>query len=233
MDSKHIERNQVVDRYLMGQLNSEGVAAFEERLLWDSEVQEELVLCQKLRQGVKDAGTATVPKADAAREFEPLVTWILEIFRSPAYAVVASVLVLVLAGLLLFPRQFAIPPSSFSSTQLITLLSTRGALDVLVEAVTGASAHELTLLTVDAGPEPYDNYRLTVYREADDGKLTEVVRQDGLQPDYAGTLVIGFPGSQLTPGNYLARAEGWKTEWPADRDYDFLSEIPFRVTAGP
>ena len=103
----------------------------------------------------------------------------------------------------------------------------------LVEAVTGESAHELTLLTVDAGPEPYDYYRLTVYREADDGKLTEVVRQDGLQPDYAGILVIGFPGNQLTPGKYLTRTEGWKNEWPADRDYDFLTEIPFRVIAGP
>ena len=49
----------------------------------------------------------------------------------------------------------------------------------------------------------------------------------------AGILVIGFPGNQLTPGKYLTRTEGWKNEWSADRDYDFLTEIPFRVIAGP
>ena len=46
-------------------------------------------------------------------------------------------------------------------------------------------------------------------------------------------IVIGFPGNQLTPGKYLTRTEGWKNEWSADRDYDFLTEIPFRVIAGP
>ena len=60
MDSDYINENQVADRYLMGQLTPEESAEFEERLLWDKEVQDELILCQKLRQGIKDAETARV-----------------------------------------------------------------------------------------------------------------------------------------------------------------------------
>ncbi len=240
MDSDYINENQVADRYLMGQLTPEESAEFEERLLWDKEVQDELILCQKLRQGIKDAETARVPRP-RAKERAPgmFASWLTDILASPAYAVAASLMVVVLAGVLLVSRPFETTPPEFTGTRVLPLITTRGPGDAPVEFMRGKSAQELILLTLDPGPGAYRNYRLTVFRKFDNGELTIVAQFDRVQPDYGGNLVIGFPGNRFTPGDYLVRAEGWKIRFglgseSTDRDYDSLTEIPFRVAAaGP
>ena len=65
MDRNYINQHLLVDRYLNNSLDQAELDAFEERLVWDRELIDEVELAERLRDGLKRAATlrehATTP----------------------------------------------------------------------------------------------------------------------------------------------------------------------------
>ncbi len=53
MDRNYMNLHLVVDRYLQGTLQDDEKTEFEERLLWDEELMDELDLAERLREGLR------------------------------------------------------------------------------------------------------------------------------------------------------------------------------------
>ena len=83
MQREHIETEQIVERYVRGELSDAEVNQFEQRLLWDIELQQQLELTQRLRDGMR-AVTADQPG--------PVTVQRPNFFSSPRYAAAAMVL---------------------------------------------------------------------------------------------------------------------------------------------
>ena len=103
MDENHIKRHLVVDRYLQGTLSKGEAAEFEERLVWDRELIDELDLAERLRAGLREAIGGKGYAAAAGRV--SIGDWLSTLFSVPQYAAAASfVLAATLtAGVLLSP----------------------------------------------------------------------------------------------------------------------------------
>lgn len=102
---------------------------------------------------------------------------------------------------------------------------------VLLTAVRGPGEPEATIdlsrtgdliaLAVDPGADArFASYRVTVTRAS-----ATVFRQAGLQPNALETLMITFPASFFTPGEYRLRLEGLKPDGTASE----IGGYPFRV----
>ena len=58
MDSNYIEQHLLIDRYLQGTLKEGENDAFEERMVWDKDLVDEVDLARQLREGLRAAATA-------------------------------------------------------------------------------------------------------------------------------------------------------------------------------
>jgi len=80
---------------------------------------------------------------------------------------------------------------------------------------------DLVALAVDPGADArFASYRVTLTRAG-----TPVFRQAGLQPNALETLMITFPTTFFTPGEYRLRLEGVKADGSASE----IGGYPFRV----
>lgn len=227
MDRQYIQDQQIIERYLNDQLSAGEAQAFEEYYMTDPGVLEELQLAERLKQGLQALNDAGELSRSRGRNGLP------GLFRSPIFAAAASILAvvsIVFSGVTyrenLGLRSVAQRAENPVTTRLIPLISVRGGSDVNV-AVTNDD--EWTVLLVDAGFTPYDEYRASVTR-TDAGDVEPIWQLGGLTPTYDEQIAVGLPGSLLVPGEYEIRIAGRMSDWAADRGLEEVSRMPFTIT---
>jgi hypothetical protein len=225
MDRNYIDRHLVIDRYLQGTLAEGEKAEFEERLIWDHELIDELDLAERLRDGLvesikEDKYTASYGQAGVVGRLSGLLS-------VPQYAAAASFVLAVTltAGVLLNPFG---PDSDLQGnqavpTEIVPLLVVRGA-DVQTIIV---NENAWTVLLVDV-LGAYDSYRVTVRK--DESGADPIWMQDELLPTYPEALAVGMPGSVLAAGRYVLSLEGVRESGTGEKTYEHVQDIPFETS---
>jgi hypothetical protein len=222
MDRNYIEQHLLVDRYIQGKLEEREQDAFEERLVWDKALVDEVELADRLRAGLKDLSAA---KADIVDKpgFD-LVAAVSGLFAVPQFAAAASFLLAVTLTLGIMSVSFIESDGRFETparqTDIVPLFATRGDDAISIKVDPGA----WTVLLVDVTGD-YPAYRVTVRRH-DDGS-DPVWMRDGLLPTYPESLAVGMPGSALATGRYVLTIEGALTSDAGDTIYERVQDIPF------
>lgn len=222
MDRNYIEQHLLVDRYVQGNLDGSELDDFEERLVWDESLIDEVRLAEHLRDGLRQS---SITRARDARspgfDFVAMVSGILAV---PGYAAAASFLLAVMltAGVLMSPLvniggQAGTPALG---TDIVPLFATRGADEVEITV----DPDHWTVLLVDVMGD-YPAYRATIRK--DEPGADPVLMQDGLMPTYPDSLAVGMPGSTLPAGRYLLTIEGTVPADNGDATYKLIQEIPF------
>ena len=207
MDRNYVIENQLVDRYLRDELSEEERAEFESYYLTDPEIFADLEVAQRLMDAVPERPAAS--RGGGIGDF----------LTSPQWAAAASVLLvcsLAFSGYLSLQRQAA---PEWTSTQLVPLYATRSS-DALQLARPAAGAW--VVLLADPGPEPYDDYRVTITEL----ESKRVIWQIGeVEAGYDGLLPVGVPGSSLAPGRFELEIEARKS----DQSYVGAGSLTFEV----
>jgi hypothetical protein len=223
MDRNYIEQHLLIDRYLKNALDQTELDAFEERLVWDSELVAEVELAERLRDGLRAAATqrdyATAPAGQG------LIAVISDFFAVPQYAAAASFLLAVTLtiGVLMSPmvNLGGTGTESLLETDIVPLFVTRSATVQTIEVDQDA----LTVLLVDVIGD-YPSYRATV-RPAESG-AEPIWVQDGVTPTYPDSLAISMPGNVLVPGRYTITIEGSDSADGQQREN--VQDITFETT---
>lgn len=225
MDRKYIDMHLLIDRYLQGSLAEGENAEFEERLVWDQELIDDVDLAERLREGLRES--VADDKYTASHGNYGFVARLSGLWSVPQYAAAASFLLAVTltAGVLLNPFG---PDSGFGGnqatpTEIVPLLVVRGdsAQTIFVDE------NAWTVLLVDVTGN-YDAYRVTV-RKGESGE-EQMWMQDGLTPTYPDALAIGMPGKALAVGRYVLSLEGVRDADAGGKTYEHIQEIAF-ITA--
>lgn len=221
-----MDRHLVIDRYLQGTLPNGEVSDFEERLVWDQALMDELDLAEKLRDGLR--ASAVQPRYSV--ESGSLMSRIAGLMAVPQFAAAASFMLAVIAttGVLLnpFTASTSFVGNQATLTEIVPLYAVRG--DTAVPVVVNADAW--TVLLVDA-PATFPSYRVSITPEVPDA--TPVWMQEGLSPTYPESVAIGMPGSILTAGNYTLVLEGMQVTAAGDTVYEHIQSISFETTISP
>jgi hypothetical protein len=226
MDRQYIRDNGLVERYLQGRLTADEAAAFEEAYLADAELLQELEAAALLRRGfaAHDAAERRAPAPSVtARSATGRGT------AAPRYALAASLVagVALAFSTYLFVENGALRgagASQASSARLVPLVAVRGGEPKRIEAGT---TDDWTVLLLDPGFTPYDEYRATVVRR----NGAELLSVAGLTPSYEGLLAVVVSSRLLTPGDYDVVLAGRMRDWPAQRAFDDLGRTALTVTA--
>lgn len=224
MDRNYIDLHLVVDRYLGGSLADDEKTAFEERLVWDQELIDELDLADRLKNGLREA--VAEDKFVGTRVDVGILRRLAGLLAVPQYAAAASFLLAVTltTAVLMNPVN---PVDDFrldraTPTQIVPLFTVRS-LDVQKIVV---DEKALTVLLVDA-PGNYASYRASVRKDEPDSESFWV--QDGLLPTYPESLAISMPGTTLSPGSYVLHLEGAREAGAAV--YEHIHELRFETVA--
>jgi hypothetical protein len=229
MDRKNIELRDLVEPYLQGKLTPEQEQAFEEGYLADASLLEEVMLAEKLRDGlVRHAKGAPGRASEGARPSR----W-PSLLTSPIYAAAATVLLafsLVTSTTLVVQNQTLRGggPGSLAGpmpTRFLPLVSVRG--DASPNVVEVPASDEWLVFQVYAGPEPYDSYRATLARVGGGDPLWQ---QSGLEPTVDEEILVGLPSGTLEPGYYEIELEGRMPDW-ADGRFEAITVTPLTVRA--
>lgn len=224
MDRNYIDLHLTVDRYLGGSLADDEKTAFEERLVWDQELIDELDLADRLRNGLREA--VAEDKFVGTRVDVGIVQRLASLMAVPQYAAAASFLLAVTltTAVLMKPvdsvDNFQLDRAA--PTQIVPLFTVRS-LDVQQIVV---DEKALTVLLVDA-PGNYESYRASVRRDEPGSEPFWV--QDGLLPTYPDSLAISMPGSTLSPGSYVMHLEGARDAGAAV--YEHIHQLHFETVA--
>lgn len=195
----------VVDRYLSGSLSEAETAEFEERLVWDTELLDEVDLAESLRDGLRRALDRNEVSTDTRASH--IADQVREFFSTPMYAAAASFLVAVgltstaLLGPMLLTENT--DDTRYATTEIVPLFATRSSGEPPAVEISESS---WTVLLVDAPPS-YAAFRVTVRRQGADEEPVWV--KDDLAPTYPDSLAIGMPGELLPSGRYVLALEGW------------------------
>ena len=219
MEKRYIDTHLLVDRYLQDSLDESEKADFEERLVWDEELVDEVELAEKLRNGLRQSVETGEYRAD-----ESSGSSILTFLRTPQYAAAASFLLAVAITLAIVnrPMMFDRAPNTGSvrKTEVMPLMALRSS-DGPTLRINRAA---FTVLLVDV-VESHDTYRATLRsRAADNG---EIWQEGGLVPNYLETLSIGIPGRLLAPGSYVMTIEGATVLESGESQYEHIQDLPF------
>ena len=213
MEIDYIKAHMVIERYVQGKLGDDEEAAFEERLAWDMEMQEEVELAETMRSWLQASAKErkySIPDQKRSRG------WAQRLLLQPGYAAAAS---FVLGILITFSAMQNLSGNtefgrdSSAPSVVLPLVVTRSASNDPQEIPVSPGA--VTLLLVDV---PYldRQYSVTV---RDSGN--EVVwQQGGLTAGYLDAVAVGVPGGAVPPGDYMLFIESIGA--------DFSQEIPFR-----
>jgi hypothetical protein len=231
MDRNAIEDRQVMERYLQGKLTADEEQAFEESYLANPDMLDDLILTEKLQQGLKDVDSHGRVGRGSGRIQPRQPVW-LRALSSPRYAAAATVLLgvsLLFSVSLLVQNENQRPGIGLAGdpavTRLLPLVAVRGN---RANVVAAPAADEWTVFLLDAGFNDFEDYRATLTRRGPD--TTEQIWQfDGLSPTYDGTLALGLPGRVLTPGEYEIALEGKMRDWPAERGFELITRTPLNV----
>lgn len=230
MDMNYINEKLVIERYLKGALSTEEREAFEEAFLASPELLDQLEAAERLQEGLKDLGADGVDFHGARRSFPATL------FHSPRYAVAATVMLAVSlvasGGLYLQNRGLAEQPTpgSAGAVHIVALETVRGvASDEPFNVFRRGEAGERVVLMVDPGFEPYSHFRATITRLDGFDSNATVLQLDNLQPGYEEMLALSLPATLLAAGDYEVRVDGWRSEWPANQEFEPANRVTFRV----
>lgn len=226
MDHKIIEEQQVVDRYLMGQLPAEEAERFEEHYFHCEQCLEQLQVAEKLQRGFKRATAQDVAKVAAAQRLGVLA-WLARAVRSPQ----AGLATLALAAIALLPaglmyRQLSGVHQPQINTAVFAMSPERSAptRDQEPSHVIRLSGNsEWLVLSLELALPEHERYRVTLSRNGEG----EVWQRDGLEPDHLDSLGLSLHSDWLRVGDYVARVEGLAEGGPTH-----VANFAFRVIAG-
>jgi hypothetical protein len=225
MDRKYIDMHLLIDRYLQGSLAEGEEAEFEERLVWDQELIDELDLAERLREGLR--ASVADDKYTASHGNRGIVARLSGLWSVPQYAAAASFLLAVTltAGVLLNPFG---PDGDFGGnqptpTEIVPLLAVRG--NTTQTIVVNENAWTVLLVDVTGN---YDSYRVTVRKGESGGEPFWM--QDALMPTYPDALAVGMPGNALVAGRYVLSLEGVRDAGAGEKTYEHIQDIAF-ITA--
>lgn len=226
MDHDRIDREKIIDRYLVGELSPEDEARFEEHLFACAACLEKVQWGEELRRGLRavaaeDAARATVSFALAA--------WLQRRRPVQLAGLAALVLTLVLPSAVVLwqraelSRLRTATPLAQGLTEPMGdfLLVSLGVLrDADVVEVRPDPEKEAVLLSLELPAVDASHYRVTL-RDAAGSVLW---RGEDLEPNLYDTLLIALPSSYLEPGSYSITIE----ETTAQGD-EPAGELEFRV----
>ena len=197
MDRNYIDRHLLVDRYLAGAVPDDELADFEERLVWDEELIDELDLAERLREGMLAAAEEKRYVVPTGTGFVPRLRLV---FSNAGYAAAASFLVgIALSVLMLGYRSDTSVPEEirYSVNELQVFRGAGG-------PVIATTPDAMSILRFEVG-HSFENYRVTIQAE---GNPEPLWQQGGLVPDGDGMLAVGVPGASLPSGSYLLTVHG-------------------------
>lgn len=226
MDSNYIEQHLLIDGYLRGTLKEGEIDAFEERLVWDKDLVDELDLAEHLREGLRATATAREYVAEPQGfNLAALVTGVLTV---PQYAAAASfaLAVMLTAGVLLNPSVNIGGSQGISAmqTDIVPLLAVRSG---SVQSI-NVDQTAWTVLLVDVMGD-YASYRVAVRK--DEAGAVPIWVQDGLLPTYPDALAVGMPGNTLDAGSHVLSLEGVIDADSGEKTYEHIQDISFETTA--
>jgi hypothetical protein len=70
---------------------------------------------------------------------------------------------------------------------------------------------------------------MTVFRQDGGDAEKPVWQRDSIVAGYQDMVALSIPGTKLEVGDYLIRVEGWNEERPAGQEYEYLTEVGFRI----
>ena len=188
----------LVDRYLMGQMSEAEAMAFEDFYAGSPETMQELEESAMLIDGMthlgRDDGVAT-PIAAAKKKTG---SRFLAVMGTPAYGMAASVVALVavmIAGANNLRDGAASGDDSLVNIPVVTLSATRGG-DAGVE-ITAGEAPQI-VLALDLGIARADSYSASL--QSADGSASW--HGAGLRPDLLDSLTMSIPRDALPNGDY-------------------------------
>ena len=214
MDRNYIDRHLLVDRYLAGDVPDAELADFEERLVWDEELIDELDLAERLREGMR---AAAAEKRYSAPTETGLVPRLRLVFSNAVYAAAASFLVGIALGVLVLGYQSDTPVPEEMHYSVNELQVFRGA----DRPVITTAPNRISILRFEVD-RSFEKYRVTIQSAASSEPLWQ---QGGLVPDLDGMLAVGVPGTSLPSGSYLLTVYGVSDgENVLDRQIPFATE---------
>jgi hypothetical protein len=214
MDRNYIDRHLLVDRYLAGALPDDELADFEERLVWDEELIDELDLAERLREGMLAAARERQNAAPADTGFVPRLRLV---FSDPAYAAAAAFLVGIALSIFVLGNQSDRPVPQEMRYSVNELQVFRGVGGPVIDTTTDA----ISILRFDVN-QSFEIYRVEIQAAEDAEPLWQ---QGGLVPDRDGMLAVGVPGAALPAGSYLLTVYG-----VSDGATVLDRQIPFTTT---
>lgn len=201
--------NNLVDRYLLGQMDEREAMAFEDFYAGDPETLAELETSAQLIDSMRAAGRRGELEAStpAAANVVPLFSRVRRFVATPAYGMAASVVALVAVGAIALNNLQGLTTAGDGMTAMgnvpvVMLGATRGAEDaLLVEAPRVGQ----TLFSLDIGYANADSYSAAL-QSADGDLLLEL---GGLTAE-DGMLNLLVPDTKLPSGDYMftVRPEG-------------------------
>lgn len=223
MDRRDTEHRLLVERYLQGGLTPDEEVSFEEALLADPQLLDDVLVAEQLHRGLRLHSRAQPGSRRRS----------VQVFGSPWYAAAATMLLalsVMLSGVLYVQnrglREQSGSMAASAVTRLLPLVTVRGDADVNV--VDRPEADELVVFLVDAGFTDYDEYRAVVFRVGD-GEAVTVREASGLIRTDDDWLPVSVPGSLLTEGDYEIVIEGRMSDWPTGREAEQISRTPLRI----
>lgn len=219
MDNEYINLHLLADRYVQNAMSEAELAAFEERLVWDEQLRNEVDLADMLRKGMR-----AVAISDEAQPLT-LFSRVFDAVSTPKFALAASILLVASLAVNVSQLQREAGDAGQLARNPIILppLGTRSAGLETIQV----DPNSWTIMLVDV-VSGYASYRVTISDRA--GASPPVFDQDGLSTTYPDALAVGLPGVDLPAGTYILRLAGLPTAAPQSDPYQDIYAIPFRVT---
>ncbi|MDH3645452.1 MAG: hypothetical protein OER80_01630 [Gammaproteobacteria bacterium] len=226
MNSDQIESQQIVERYLRNELDTTETEQFENRLLWDTEMQDQLVLSQRLREGMRDV---------ADRQPSPVSSRRWSFLESPVYAAAASVLLAVTTFGWLFTwlgsdSGDAMRSQASGRVFSLDIMRSSPSLADLPVVNPGTDAEWVTLLMYP-DLDAYPQFRAELARQPGPpdtqgiGEEWQPVWQGAPTTSGSDTVAVTLQGALLEPGVHRLQVTGLNN----DRFSDVVGEVYFRV----
>lgn len=229
MDMKQINKKLLVEKYFLGTLSMEEEQEFEELFLASPELLDQLETAEILQQGMKDLDA--VERSGKAPVTELGKT---SVFRSPRYAMAATVFLAVSVALTGYMyqqnRQLSgeMLTGAGDSAQIVPLYTVRSGDSDTFNAFSLEAGTGQLVLMVDPGMETFSHYRASVLSLASEQTTAPVLQLEGLQPGYEDMLALSVPASSLAAGEYEVIVEGSRAG-ANSRDYEPVNRVTFRI----
>ena len=227
MDREFIARNQIVDRYLSGNLPIKGAADFERFCRAEPELLDEIGLPERVNAGLRLLETSGKPEPWQQAPKKPWERPELLIGLGAAVLLLAVMLAVISSASSDKSRSIAHlkasiaeqPIEAASTTTTIHLNPSRTGASNTPAVTLGGGPAQLAELHIDMTHSPYRTFRVTIDR-VDQGRVAIL---HNVMKDSNGQLHLAFNTSALGPGIYQFTIDG--LSWRGDPEPDAWATI--------